>query len=363
MDTLTQIPLGTQVLFGEKARFRRRVELLVTRVFEGWSYDEIIPPIFDYMDIFERGVGAELGKKMYRFLDREGNLLALRPEFTSVVAKTVASRMGDAPKPIRLYYAGEVLRYEPPRGGQQREFSQMGLEHIGGSPFEADVEVLIIAIEALTRLGVKDFQINLGHMGYFAGIVDRIGFEASSLLRLRELIDIKDKISLAAELKRLNFNTQRQEILLAMPDLTGGPEILRRARRRVSNERSIKALEHLERITKLLSSLGFSRHITVDLSEVRGMDYYTGILFRIFVPGLGFEVGGGGRYDSLFSNFGASWHAVGFSFSLERLMQCSAVRSGSDATAKRFKLSTKNLRQQLAGVLKARRANEKVKLA
>ncbi|MDD5543932.1 MAG: ATP phosphoribosyltransferase regulatory subunit, partial [Acidobacteriia bacterium] len=224
MNTLTQIPLGTQVLLGERARFRRRMESIVTRVFEGWSYDEIIPPIFDYSDVFERGVGADLGQKVYRFLDREGHILALRPEFTSLVAKTVASRMPSSSKPIRLFYCGEVLRYEPPRGGQQREFSQIGLEHVAGKALEADVEVLAIAMEVLSRLGVRDFQINLGHMEYFAGVVERIGLNDATLHHLRELIDIKDITALTAELKRLKLDARRRDLLLALPHLTGGPE-------------------------------------------------------------------------------------------------------------------------------------------
>lgn len=363
MDALTQIPLGTQVLFGEKARFRRRVEALVTGVFEGWSYDEIIPPIFDYVDVFERGVGAEVGKKVYRFLDREGNILALRPEFTSLVAKTVASRMSDVLKPIRLYYSGEVLRYEPPRGGQQREFSQVGLEHIGGPRLEADVEVLLIAIETLTRLGLKEFQINVGHMEYFAGIVGRIGFEPAVLHQLRELIDIKDKTALAAALKKLKLEERRKTILLAMPDLTGGREVLSRSRQLVTNDRSLAALDHLEHIVGLLSHLGFARHLTIDLSEVRGLDYYTGMVFRIFVPGLGFEIGGGGRYDALFSNFGTPRHAVGFSFSLERLMQCSNLRVASSNAVRRMKLNTGKLRRQFRTILQARRRGQRVHLA
>lgn len=365
MDTLTQIPFGTQVLFGEKARFRRRVESIVTRVFEGWSYEEIIPPIFDYMDVFERGVGAELGKKVYRFLDRDGNLLALRPEFTSLVAKTVASRMSGAPKPIRLFYCGEVLRYESPRGGQQREFSQVGLEHIGGTRTEADLEVLLIVIETLERLGLKEFQINIGHMEYFAGIVERIAFDPPVLSRLREWIDIKDKTSLHQELQKLDLNEHRRQIMMAMPDLTGGKEIIRRACSLVTNKRSLRALAHLEKILKLLTSLGAGRHFTVDLGEVRGLDYYTGLVFRIFVPGLGFEIGGGGRYDSLFSNFGAPWQAVGFSFSIERLMQCvhtKADRPADPRVLRKFTLKSVPNRAQWTAVLKARRSNLKVKL-
>ena len=135
-------------------------------VFESWSYEEIIPPIFDYYDVFTKGMGVELEDTLYRFIDREGNILALRPEFTSLVAKSVATRLSDHPKPLRLCYCGEVLRYETPRGGRQREFFQIGLENVGGEKIHSDAEVILIAIESLKKLGVQKFQINLGEMGY-----------------------------------------------------------------------------------------------------------------------------------------------------------------------------------------------------
>src|SRR5437879_13320783 len=144
MKTLTQIPLGTQVLFGQASKRRRRIERTIFSVFEAWSYQEIIPPLFDYYDVFTKGMGAELEDTLYRFIDREGHILALRPEFTSLVAKSVATRLASSPKPIRLYYSGEVLRFEKPKGGRQREFAQIGIEHYGGTGKTADVEILLI---------------------------------------------------------------------------------------------------------------------------------------------------------------------------------------------------------------------------
>ena len=138
MKTLTQIPLGTQLLFGKAAKKRRQIERAIFSVFERWNYEEIIPPIFDYYDVFAKGMGAAFEDTLYRFIDREGNILALRPEFTSLVAKSVATRLADQPKPLRLSYCGEVLRYEAPRGGRQREFFQIGVEHIGGEHIQSD---------------------------------------------------------------------------------------------------------------------------------------------------------------------------------------------------------------------------------
>ncbi|MFN8006609.1 MAG: ATP phosphoribosyltransferase regulatory subunit [Terriglobia bacterium] len=320
MKTLTQIPLGTQVLFGKAAKRRRQLERMIFSVFEKWNFEEIIPPIFDYYDVFTKGMGAELEDTFYRFIDREGNILALRPEFTSLVAKTVATRLTDYPRPLRLCYCGEVLRYETPRGGRQREFFQIGVEHVGGEKVASDVEVLRVAIESLRKLGIRDFQINLGEIGYFAGIVDRIKLDPENLGKIKSLIDLKDLSGLRSELEGLDLSERRRQILLSLVHLTGGQDTIQAARELVSNERSQQALDHLEGIYTELKKHGLAQHITIDLSEVRGMEYYTGTIFKIYVPGLGFEIGGGGRYDNLLKNYGCDYPAVGFSFSLERLM-------------------------------------------
>ena len=320
MKTLTQIPLGTQVLFGKAAKKRRQLERDILSVFEKWSYEEIIPPIFDYYDVFSKGMGSELEDTLYRFIDREGNILALRPEFTSLVAKSVATRLSDYPKPLRLCYCGEVLRYETPRGGRQREFFQIGLENVGGEKIHSDAEVILIAIESLKKLGIQKFQINLGEMGYFAGIVERIDFSRENLATIKGLIDLKDEVGLKSEMDRLNLSERRRNIILSLVHLTGNSDVLHRARQLVSNERSQQGLANLERLYQELKRHKVAEHIAIDLSEVRGLDYYTGAVFKIYVPGLGFEIGGGGRYDNLLKNFGSDFPAVGFSFSLERLM-------------------------------------------
>jgi ATP phosphoribosyltransferase regulatory subunit len=320
MKTLTQIPLGTQVLFGKAAKQRRRIERTIFSVFEAWSYQEIIPPIFDYYDVFTKGMGVELEDTLYRFIDREGNILALRPEFTSLVAKSVATRLADHPKPLRLCYCGEVLRYETPRGGRQREFFQIGLENIGGEHIRSDAEVILVAIESLKKLGIKKFQINLGEIGYFAGIVERIDFSREDLLKIKTFIDLKDVVGLKSEMDRLNLSERRRQIILSLVHLTGDSSVIQTGRHLVSNEKSHQALNNLESLYEELKSHKVDESITIDLSEVRGLDYYTGTIFKIYVPGLGFEIGGGGRYDNLLKNFGCDFPAVGFSFSLERLM-------------------------------------------
>src|SRR6266436_5409804 len=209
MKAYTQIPPGTQILIGRAARRRRVLERAICSVFEGWSYEEIIPPIFDYYDVFTKGWGHE--EQIYRFIDREGNILALRPEFTSLVAKTVATRLTSSPKPIRLFYSGEVLRFEKPKGGRQREFAQIGIEHYGGAGKSADVEILLIAVETFEKLGVQGFQINLGSVDFFGGIVDRMELPPEQIAQLKDLLNLKDQSGLEALLQTLPLGDRRKK--------------------------------------------------------------------------------------------------------------------------------------------------------
>ena len=321
MKAYTQIPPGTQIVIGRAARRRRVLEREICSVFEGWSYEEIIPPIFDYYDVFAKGMGTGPEEQIYRFIDREGNILALRPEFTSLVAKTVATRLASSPKPIRLYYSGEVLRFEKPKGGRQREFAQIGIEHYGGTGKTADVEILLIAVETFQRLGVQGFQINLGSVDFFGGIVDRMELPPEQMAELKEVLNVKDQSGLETLLQKLPLGDRRKKILRAVPHLTGGKSVITEARELVRNPRSVEALDHLEEIYSIFERLDLAHHLTIDLGEIRGFDYYTGILFRAYVRDLGFEVASGGRYDGLSAAFGEDLPAVGFSFSLDRLEQ------------------------------------------
>jgi len=333
MKAFTQIPPGTQILIGRAARRRRALEQAICSVFEGWSYEEIVPPIFDYYDVFIKGMGTGLEEQVYRFIDRDGNILALRPEFTSLVAKTVVTRFSKATRPIRLYYSGEVLRFEKPRGGRQREFAQIGIENFGSNGKSSDIEILLIAVEAFQRLGIADFQINLGSVDFFGGIVDRIDLPEGQMAKLKQVLNLKDQSGLESLLQELPLEERRKEILRAIPGLTGGREVLRQARSLIRNQRSVQALDHLEEILEVFENVGLARHLTIDLGEIQGFDYYTGILFRAYVPQLGFEVANGGRYDGLPATFGEDLPAVGFSFSLDRLEQIATPKLEVDDPA------------------------------
>jgi ATP phosphoribosyltransferase regulatory subunit len=314
---LVQIPPGVQCFVGDEARRRRAIERTVTAVFEGWDYDEIIPPLYDYADVFE---DPSLTRKTYSFVGRDGSVLALRPDFTSLLAKIAAGRLAEVQPPIRLYYAGEVLRYEPPKAGRQSELYQMGLERLGGARALGDAEVVAIAVECLEALGARDYVLALGHVGVFAGLLEGCALSPERLDLLRTRVESKDASGVEDALAGGGVPAEVAEALVRLTHLAGGLEVLAEAKRAFAFAPAARAaVLELMATTADLADAGLRDLLAIDLGEVRGLDYYTGLVFRAYARGLGFEVGGGGRYDSLLARFGRPMPAVGFMLGLDRL--------------------------------------------
>src|SRR5262249_4837117 len=311
-SSLSKIPPGVQYIFDTEVRVRRWVERKVMEVFDGWSYAEIILPIFDYADLFALGMGKIQAEMTYRFTGRDGKLLALRPEMTSLVARTVATRFGKSNRPIRLSYSGEVFRWDEPRPARQHEFHQIGLEHVGSDRLESDTEVLIIAIEALRRVGIDGFMITLGHVDFIRAIAEKLGLGEEASRQMYAIIDRKETEEFD-EFLRPYANAETREAFIRLITLSGKKEILAEARALVASERSIAALDDLARVYEIAEAIGIDEYIDIDLGDVGGLDYYTGLTFKIYARGLGTALGRGGRYDNLLSQFGLSEPAGGFS--------------------------------------------------
>jgi len=318
MHTRLQLPQGASCFTFDEARARRAIEARVVSVFEGWGYDEIVPPLFDDAATFD----PSLASKLYTFTGREGTTLALRPDFTSLVAKIAAGRLRQIQAPLRLYYSGEVVRYEPPRAGRQSEFHQMGLEFLGGGGPAADVETLAVAIECLEAAGVSDFVLALGHAGVVTALLEEAGLSADDARRERALASLsrRDPLAVAQSLEGATGSRAASAVLAGLAEDDGIRQSLEAARLACAGiERARRALDDLESVTRTLGDAGLGRRVAIDLSESRGLDYYTGLVFRIYGGGLGFDVGGGGRYDAMLGRLGRPMPAVGFMLGLDRL--------------------------------------------
>lgn len=319
--TETLIPKGVKDFLPLKAAKIAYLEQTLGGVFARWGFRPVIPPSLENLDVLEKGLGPGLREKTFRFDDRQsGRLVAIPPDITPQVARIVATRMQDLPLPLRLCYSGRVLRHAEQQAGKDREIFQAGVELIGLASPEADAEMIAMAVEALGSLGAEDFTIDIGQVDFYQGVMAELQLPAETLRRLQEAITRKDSSELAGLLESVAAPDESKEAIRSLPRLFGGREILAKAERVVRNERSRRALANLEQVLDILEVYGVERHITIDLGEIRGLDYHTGITFQGFLPGLGRAVCSGGRYDNLTARYGRGAAATGFTFNLLNLL-------------------------------------------
>jgi len=286
-----------------------------------WGFRSVITPQLEYEDVLSIGMGAGLKGRTFRFEERQsGRLLAFPPDITPQIARIVATRLASRPLPHRIAYCGRVLRQTDIQVGQSREIFQTGVELIGLESPEADAEMIAMAIEAMQSLGLSDFKIDLGQVGFCQGVMDASGLEARELARLREAVSRKDTAAVAAVLAGNTLSPESEKEILALPRLFGGREVLEVAARVASNRRSLEALENLKQVLEILDIHCVSDYLTFDLGETRGLDYHTGITFEGFISGLGEPVCSGGRYDGLTARYGFDAPASGFTFNVLSLL-------------------------------------------
>jgi len=309
--------------FGPEAQLRRRVEDKIMAVFDGWSYEEITTPCVDYLALFERGMGYEQAQRAFRFTDCDGRMLALRPDITSSVARAAATLFAESARPLRFCYASPVFRQQPPSHAEwRRENKQLGCELIGVEGKNAEIELLIIVTEILAKLNLTDeYRITLNSVEIFSGICEHLALDELQRERMRQLVDKRDAAELQKFLACFGTTQTERDSFSRLIQLTGKAEILDEARRIITNPRSLNALNNLESLWAIIDALDMDNYFDIDLGDVSGLNYYTGLTFKIYVAGAGTRVGSGGRYDNLTANFGRPEPAVGFVLDLDALIE------------------------------------------
>jgi ATP phosphoribosyltransferase regulatory subunit len=325
----SQLPKGARIYLPDEAARKRHVEQALLEVFRRWGYREIVTPTFEFSDVLSMGTDVGVQENMFKFVDREtGRMLALRADITPQIARVVATRLRDEPKPVRLAYLTNVFRYDEPQVSHYREFYQAGVELIGLEKPEAEVEVIAMAIEGLRALGLDRFQIDLGHPDFFRGLLEELKTDTGRQRELRHALARKDTSTLERMVAELAPAAHVAEALLALPTLFGHETVLERAAGYARNERSARALANLAEVYRLLKIYGLADTVLIDLGEVRGFDYYSGLYFEAYVHGFGASIAGGGRYDDMLGRFGYDCPAVGFAFDVGRalsVMEAQAV--------------------------------------
>ncbi|MDR3271243.1 MAG: ATP phosphoribosyltransferase regulatory subunit [Peptococcaceae bacterium] len=316
-DLLRQrIPEGMMDLLPETAGLLEDLERDMMDLFRLWAYDRVTTPTVE----FAACVQTELDREdhLFKFFDRSGRILALRPEFTPPIARMVSSRMHDMQFPLRLSYGGSVFRNT---SGRQREFRQIGVELIGSASAMADAEIIALAIEALRALGIEEFQLSVGEMNIFSGLIEECGIGADVREQLENALSRKDLVAIEQMAENHQISEQARRILRRLPHLRGGAEILDEVSR-LSDQSAVRsAVAHLRQVYDYLGAFGVQDALVLDMGVLREFAYYTGIVFEGYVAGIAFPVIEGGRYDHLYDDFRHLMAATGFALNLSSLLK------------------------------------------
>jgi len=310
---ISPTPPGTRDVLPDEMRELRAISERLRGVFEDAGYGEVWTPTMEYEEVLARGDERAAGAG-YRVFDDQGGVLVLRSDMTIPIARLVATRYPDAAGPIRLCYFAHSYRAVERGSGHSREFLQAGVELIGAPAPEGDAEVIALVIAALSEAGLKRHRIGVGDGSLYRILLASFDVPEAERLPLLEALSRRDLVGLEARVERLGLPAPARELLVELPTLRGGPEVLDRADGPVAG-----AVENLRACHELLAEWGIADRVIFDLGLVRELGYYTGAVFEVYDPAVGFAIGGGGRYDDLVARFGRALPACGVALDLERV--------------------------------------------
>lgn len=317
---LIHTPEGVRDIYGYEFRKKLAAENRLMDILRSFGYEDIQTPVFEFFDIFSGNIGTTPSKELYKFFDKEGDTLSLRPDFTPSIARATAKYFADDKMPLRFCYQGNTFVNASDYQGRLKESTEIGAELINAGSVDADVEVLLMVVKALHAIGLKDFQISIGNLEFFKGLCSEYGIDEEMELKLREMINDKNYFGTQDILDSLKLKEDVKNKIARIPEMFGGIDILNEARGYVTNERSLKAIDRLMSIYEFLDLNGVSGHVSFDLGMLSKYNYYTGIIFRAYTYGSGDAIVKGGRYDNLLSEFGKDAEAIGFCIVVDRLM-------------------------------------------
>lgn len=332
----THTPAGLTDILVKECELKFKIETAAREVFARHGYHVVQPPMFEYYDVYDAAVTK--AENMFKFFDNNGRMLALRPDLTTSVARIAATKpLGELP--YRIAYSGSAFRNDETfSNDRRREFSQAGIELIGNGGTDADAEVIEIAIEALLKFGVKDFQIDMGHADYYKGLAEIAGLDPIVSDKLRANINDKDFVAIEGILDGIDIDEKLKEVFMELPKMFGGIETaVAAAKNPIIGEKSRAALENLISVYEILKGKGLDKYISTDLGMVPNLDYYTGIIVKGFAKGVAFPICSGGRYDNLTEKFGKALPATGIAIGIERVMTAlSDIRERNDENVSEY---------------------------
>ena len=314
------IPPGTRDVLPEEMRELRAIGGRMRAAFEDAGYGEVHTPALEYEEVLLRGDARAAGAR-YRSFDEQGAVLALRSDMTIPIARVVATRYAYAKPPLRFSYLAHAWRVTDRGVGEPREFLQAGIELIGVPGADGEAEVVALTVEALNAAGLRRHRVGVGDGALYRGLLSSFGVSAEAHMPLLETLSRRDLVGLEAQVGRLGLDPGQRDLLVKLPQLRGGPEILSQT----------PGLEGLQNLHARLEERGVADRVIYDLGMVRELGYYTGSVFEVYDPAVGFTLGGGGRYDELIGRFGRDLPACGIALDVQRVHLAQAAEDALGA--------------------------------
>lgn len=320
MKNLLHTPEGVRDIYDRECARKNIVEQRILRQMQLFGYSAIETPMFEFFDIFAKERGSVSDREMYKFFDRYNNTVVLRPDMTPAIARCVTKFYGEETMPQRLCYLGHTFTNSASYKGRLYEVTQSGAELIGDDSAQADAEMIAMVIQSLRSAGLKEFQVELGEVEFFRGLLEEAGISEEEGDELRELIENKNYFGVEDYISNVLKKADFKDVFLKLPELFGSVDNIRQAKEMTKNQRAQSAIDRLEKVHQILKEYGLTEYISYDLGMLSKFSYYTGIIFKAYSYGIGDYMVSGGRYDKLLVQFGRDISAIGFAITIDRLM-------------------------------------------
>lgn len=317
---LLHTPEGVRDVYGKECARKLTIENKINNIFNLYGFHNVQTPTFEFFDIFNKERGSVPSKNLYKFFDREGNTLVLRPDLTPSIARIAAKNYMDVNVPIKICYNANTYINNSELQGKLKEITQLGCELIGDDSVEADAEMVALVVNSLKSAGFDKFLVEIGQVDFYKGLLEECGFEDDVEEELRVRIENKNFFGVEELLDSKDITSNVKDTFLKLPSLFGSSDVLDKAKELATNEKSLKAIEKLEEVYSILVDYGVADYISFDLGMLSNFNYYTGIIFKAYTYGTGDAIVAGGRYDKLLSQFGKDSAAIGFAVYMDQLL-------------------------------------------
>ena len=359
---LLHTPEGVRDIYASEMEKKVTITDNIHKVFRRNGFRDIQTPMFEYFDIFNKERGSVASKNMYKFFDREGYTLVLRPDITPSIARCAAKYYTDTKSPIRFCYNGNTFINNAEHQGKLKEFTQMGCELISDNSSDADADMIAVLVESLLEAGLKDFKISIGEAGFYKGLIEECNIDEETEDQLTQMIVNKNNFGMEDILDEKGVDKKYKDMFMKLPGLFGGVEVLEKADEVTDVKKSEKSLERLRKVYDILKIYGLEEYVSFDLGMISYYKYYTGIIFNAYTYKTGDAIATGGRYDNLLAQFGKNAPAIGFAINVDMLMtalmrQNIEIETGNNNDCVLFKHFNRKVAIDLAKALRNKDIN------